>query len=136
MGRERTRRLHAMQRLSEVNMTPLMDLTFLLLITFMITFPALEQGIAIQLPRASADKIEPLESQTITIDAGGQVFFNNRPVSLEELEKRLAAGIERDPDLSVLIRGDERVAYREIVKVLRILKTVQVRRMALVTEPN
>ena len=81
MGRERTRRSGEKKRISDINMTPLMDLTFLLLITFIITFPTLEQGITIRLPRGKASKIDQSKSQSISIDVAGKVFFNNRPVS-------------------------------------------------------
>ena len=123
------------QRISDVNMTPLIDLTFLLLITFMITFPVIEQGINVNLPRVSASPIDQLRSQNITVNIEGQVFLNNRMVSLAELGEQLTELAGRDPNLSVLIRGDERVAYAEIVKVLRVLRATGVTRMALVTEP-
>ena len=134
MGRER-RRL-PLPRLSEVQMTSLMDLTFLLLITFIITYPVLEQGINVKLPRGTADAIENLKSQTVAVDAQGGVFLNNRRISLEALENELTALIGQDPQTAVLVRGDERIDYGQIVKVLRVLHKAGVTRMALVTEPE
>jgi biopolymer transport protein ExbD len=134
MGRER-RRL-PLPRLSEVQMTSLMDLSFLLLITFIITYPVLEQGINVKLPRGTADAIENLKSQTVAVDAQGGVFLNNRRISLEALENELTALIGQDPQTAVLVRGDERIDYGQIVKVLRVLHKAGVTRMALVTEPE
>lgn len=134
MGRERTKREGA-KRISDINMTPLMDLTFLLLITFIITFPTLEQGITIRLPHGKASKIDQSKSQSISIDFTGKVFFNNRPVTPAELETALGEIAAQDPQPPVLVRCDERVSYGELAKTLRILHACKISRMALVTEP-
>lgn len=117
-------------------MTSLMDLSFLLLITFIITYPTLEQGINIKLPRGRADPIENLKSQNLTIDAQGSLFFNNRQTTLAELEQALVDLVAQDPQAAVLIRGDERLDYGQIIRVLRVFHKARVVRMALVTEPE
>jgi len=117
-------------------MTSLMDLSFLLLITFIITYPSLEQGINIKLPRGQAESIEPLKSQSVTVDAQGGLFFNNRPTTLGELEQALTDLIALDPQTPVLVRGDTRLDYGRIIQVLRVLHRARVVRMALVTEPE
>ncbi len=117
-------------------MTSLMDLSFLLLIVFIITYPALEQGINIKLPRGEAESIANLKSQSVTIDASGAIFYNNRPTSLAELEEELTKLIATDAEAPVLIRGDERLDYGQIIKVLRVMHRSRVTRMALVTEPE
>lgn len=134
MGRERRRQ--PLPRLSEIQMTSLMDLSFLLLIVFIITYPALEQGINIKLPRGEAESIANLKSQSVTIDASGAIFYNNRPTSLAELEEELTKLIATDAEAPVLIRGDERLDYGQIIKVLRVMHRSRVTRMALVTEPE
>jgi biopolymer transport protein ExbD len=133
MGRERRRQ--PLTRLSEIQMTSLMDLSFLLLITFIITYPTLEQGINVKLPRGQAARIDQVKSQNVTIDPRGQVFLNNRAITLAELEQRLTELVTQDPQTAVLVRGDERIEYGQIVKVLRVLHNSRVARMALVTEP-
>ncbi len=133
MGRDRRRQ--PLKRLSEIQMTSLMDLSFLLLITFIITYPTLEQGINVKLPRGEAARIDQVKSQNVTIDLQGQVFLNNRPIALSELERQLTALVTKDPQTAVLVRGDERIEYGQIVKVLRVLHNSRVARMALVTEP-
>ncbi len=122
--------------MSDPNMTPLIDLTFLLLITFIITFPMLEQGISIKLPRGKTEKIEQNKSQSITVALDGKVYFNNREVSADELENELRQLAEQDPQPPVLVRCDERVEYGVLMKTLKLLHACKISRMALVTEPT
>ncbi|MBR0056522.1 MAG: biopolymer transporter ExbD [Kiritimatiellae bacterium] len=135
MGRERQKG-RALKIIAEVNMTPLIDLTFLLLITFILAFPMIEQGIRIQLPKANADKLQEKKSQTITIKYAGGVFLNDRPVTTEALEAALAEIAREDPQPPVLVRCDERVDYGEMMKTVRLLHSCRITRMALVTEPD
>jgi biopolymer transport protein ExbD len=122
--------------MSDPNMTPLIDLTFLLLITFIITFPMLEQGISIKLPRGKTEKIEQNKSQAITVALDGKVYFNNREISADELENELRQLAEQDPQPPVLVRCDERVEYGVLMKTLKLLHACKISRMALVTEPT
>jgi biopolymer transport protein ExbD len=122
--------------MSDPNMTPLIDLTFLLLITFIITFPMLEQGISIKLPRGKTEKIEQNKSQAITVGLDGKVYFNNREISADELENELRQLAEQDPQPPVLVRCDERVEYGVLMKTLKLLHACKISRMALVTEPT
>lgn len=117
----------------EINMTPLIDMTFLLLITFIITMPAMEQGIAIKLPQGSADILPNKKSNVVTLDAEGRVFLNNRPLSLDELERALGNLAAENPETAVLVRADERLDYGKIMKVMKLLYKVKITRMALVT---
>ena len=135
MGRER-RGQQQRGRMSDPNMTPLIDLTFLLLITFIITFPMLEQGISIKLPRGKTEKIEQNKSQSITVALDGKVYFNNREISAGELENELKQLAEQDPQPPVLVRCDERVEYGVLMKTLKLLHACKISRMALVTEPT
>ena len=135
MGRERTGRQQR-GRMSDPNMTPLIDLTFLLLITFIITFPMLEQGISIRLPRGKTEKIEQNKSQAITVAPDGRVYFNNREISADDLENELKQLAEQDPQPPVLVRCDERVEYGVLMKTLKLLHACKISRMALVTEPT
>ena len=122
--------------MSDPNMTPLIDLTFLLLITFIITFPMLEQGISIKLPRGKTEKIEQNKSQAITVALDGKVYFNNREISADELENELRQLAEQDPQPPVLVRCDERVEYGVLMKTRKLLHACKISRMALVTEPT
>lgn len=135
MGRERQRG-RALRPISDVNMTPLIDLTFLLLIAFILAFPVIEQGIKVQLPKANTDKLEEKKSRTLSIRYGGGIFLDNREVSGEALEEALAEIAKQEPQPPVLVRCDERVDYGEMMKTLRMLHAAKITRMALVTEPS
>ena len=122
------------QRISDVNMTPLIDLTFLLLIAFIITFPLIETGISIKLPVGKTDKLPEKKAQNVTVDAKGVIHLNSKEVSEAELEAQLATEVAKDRDLAVLIRGDENLQYGAIVKIMRIMYNLQITRMALFTQ--
>jgi biopolymer transport protein TolR len=112
----------------------MMDLTFLLLITFIITFPLVEQGIPVNLPKAAAKEITSDSAHTITVDRGGSVYLDDVPMSLEELAGQVAQIAVSEPDMAVMVRADERIQYGKVVAVMRILHQANIVRMALVTE--
>ena len=116
-------------------MNSLIDLTFLLLVTFIVTLPKLEQGISIMLPQAKTDVLPTKEKKanTVTVDKDNVIYLNDVPLTLEELEKRLAAMAAEDPDVPLLVRGDERNSYGDVMKVVKIVYKCKIRRMALVT---
>ena len=119
---------------ANIDMNSLIDLTFLLLVTFILTIPALEQGISIMLPRAKTDTLpnKNNKANTITVSQTG-TFFNNAPVTLEALEQDLLAKVKEDPDVPVLVRGDERLTYGAVMDVVKLVYKCKVRKMALVT---
>jgi biopolymer transport protein ExbD len=124
------------RQISEINMTPLLDLTFLLLITFIITVPLIEQGIQIRLPKGKASAMEQPNTSSITLDDQGGLFLDNVPVAEEVLSAELQAKVAADPDVTILVRADERLAYGKVVALLRILHDARISRMALVTAPE
>ena len=126
----------ALQEIKEINMTPLIDLTFLLLITFIITFPLLEQGIQVNLPRGKADPLDERMMRTITMDAQGELYLDRVPITREELGQEMASLGQADPETIVLVRADETLAYGRLVEVLNILREAKIARMALVTAPE
>lgn len=121
---------------ASITMDSLIDLTFLLLVTFILTLPALEQGITIQLPQAKTDTLpqKDKKANTITVDVNNRVYFNNVPISLEDLEADLKAKVAEDPDVPVLVRGDERLEYGAVMDVVKIVYKCKVRKMAIVTK--
>lgn len=129
--------LTTMKALSEINLTPLMDLTFILLITFIITFPMIEQGIAINLPQGAARPLPTdISRAVVSLDGAGKLFLDDRPVSMDELLTRLTALAKTDPETTVYVRADQEVAYGEVVRVLRALHERKLTRIALVTRPD
>ena len=131
----RRRRNRGEKPKAQVDMTSLIDLTFLLLVTFIVTLPALEQGVSIMLPQAKTDQLPTKDNKAniVTIDALNRVFLNNKPITLEELESTLMTMSREDPDLPVLVRGDERLEYGQVMNVVKILHKCKIRKMALVT---
>lgn len=124
----------SLDEIKEINLTPLIDLTFLLLITFIITFPLIEQGIPVNLPRGKAADLQDERARTITLDATGQIYLDQRPVSRDELSTEMKALGAADPDATVLVRADERIAYGRLAELLRILHEARIARLALVTQ--
>ena len=121
---------------ASIDMNSLIDLTFLLLVTFMLTIPALEQGVTIMLPRAKTDTLpsKNAKANVITVDVNHRVFMNNVPITLEDLRKDLQAKVAADPDVPVHVRGDERLEYGAVMDVVKIVYDCHVRKMALVTQ--
>ena len=118
-----------------IDMNSLIDLTFLLLVTFIVTLPALEQGISIMLPQAKTDQLptKDKKANVVTIDKNNRIFFKDKPITLDELESTLAAMAAEDPDVPVLVRGDERLDYGSVMNVVKVVYKCKLRRMALVT---
>lgn len=117
-----------------IDMTSLMDLTFLLLITFIVTMPALEQSISVRLPQGKADELPQKKVNTISLDVEGKTYFNNAEIILDDLERTLGNLAAEDPETAILVRGDERIEYGKIAAILKILYKVKITRMALVTQ--
>jgi len=128
--------LTSLKQISEINLTPLMDLTFILLITFIITFPLIEQGIPIDLPKGKAEELEADRARTISLDKEGELYLDDSPVTLELLAVRMSELKRASPDAMVLVRADERLRYGRVVDVLKLLHETQIARMALVTEAD
>lgn len=128
--------LTSLREMSEINMTPLIDLTFLLLITFIITFPLLEQGIPVNLPRGKAEELDRKQTRTITVDAQGTLYLDDLKISREELAVEMAALGRAQPDITVFVRADESLRYAQIVDVLAVLHEAKIGRVALVTQPE
>ncbi len=126
--------LSSLKPISEINLTPLMDLTFILLITFIITFPLIEQGIPVNLPIGRAAPLPEAQSRAITLDREGTLYLDNVAIEADALAARLHEIGAADPATAFLIRADEAIAYGRVVEVLRLLRAAGLTRMALVTQ--
>ena len=126
--------LVSLNQISDINMTPLMDLTFILLITFIITFPLIEQGIAINLPKGKAADMQDAVSRSISLNLDQQLYLDDLPVSKEELLASMAEIGLNEPDTTIYVRADRKLAYGDVVEIMRILHEANITRMALVTE--
>ncbi|MCS6771479.1 MAG: biopolymer transporter ExbD [Kiritimatiellae bacterium] len=128
--------IRPLREISEINMTPLIDLTFLLLITFIITMPLLEQGIPVNLPKGRAQDMDTPVSRTITLDAEGRIYLEKVSVTLSQLGEQMKALAQAEPSLTVMVRADERLQYGKVVEVMRALYEANVTRLGLVTTPD
>ncbi len=128
--------LNRSRLISELNMTPLIDLTFLLLITFMITIPLVEQGIRVRLPKGKTSELDTARTFSIALNDKAELFFDNLPTTPELLANDLKAKAEADPDVTILVRADEAIPYGKVVAVLRLMHEANITRMALVTDPR
>ncbi len=131
LGRKKPSRV-----INNIDMTSLIDLTFLLLITFIITMPALEQGISIRLPQGKADDLPNKQPSIVSLNLEGKVYLNNREITLDDLERTLGNQAAENPELAVLVRGDEQLAYGKVIDVMKILYKVRITKMALVTQAD
>lgn len=120
---------------AQIDMNSLIDLTFLLLVTFIVTLPALEQGVSIMLPQAKTDELPTKngKANTVTIDMDGKIFLNDKPTTADDLEDTLKAMAAADPDVPVLVRGDERLDYGSVMNVVKIIYKCKIHKMSLVT---
>ena len=120
---------------ANIDMNSLIDLTFLLLVVFIVTLPTLEQSIHIMLPVGKVNKAQDDKKKTfaISIDAGSKIFVGETPTTLDDLKAQLAAKLAEDPELSVLVRGDVRVSYGDVYNVVKIAKDCNVKHLGLVS---
>lgn len=125
------------QSLTELNITPLLDLAFVLLVIFIITTTPVVNDLDLNLPTASKkQKDSPPKANYVTVDAAGAIHLNKKPVTLDGLLTELVQLRMDDPDLSVIVRGDSKTKYRHIVTVMDALQQANVVKVDLATEPN
>ncbi|MGA2748407.1 MAG: biopolymer transporter ExbD [Verrucomicrobiota bacterium] len=122
--------------LSELNITPLLDLAFVLLVIFIITTTPMVNDLNLNLPTAAPrPKDPPKKPNYVTVDGAGRIFLNMKPVDLIALQQLMVQLREQDPDLSVVVRGDSAVGYQKIINVLDVLQQANVTKVGLATEP-
>ncbi len=126
----------SLSEISEINLTPLMDLTFILLIAFIITYPLIEQGVAVNLPRGDAASVDRETSRTITVAETGTLFFDDLPIEPGDLLATLQMLGASTPDITIYIRADQNLQYGAVMEVMQMLKKAEITRMALITQPE
>jgi biopolymer transport protein ExbD len=105
--------------ISDINMTPLIDVMLVLLVIFIITAPLLTHAIKLDLPKEQAKSLESeAKSVTISIDSKGQLFWNADKLQLEDLDKRFNAQVIEDKNISIQLRADNQTAYQWVAKVM------------------
>lgn len=127
--------------LAEINVVPYIDVMLVLLVIFMVTAPMLMQGVEVELPKADAAPVEDQDAEPliVSIDSQGQLFLNlganeKQVLELATVRQRVAAVLRRTPDKPVLVWGDQKVAYGDVVVVMTALQEAGAPSVGLVTE--
>jgi biopolymer transport protein ExbD len=123
--------------MSEINMTPLVDVMLVLLIIFIITVPVLTHSVKVDLPRAdnTPNELKP-ETISLAVNADGAIFWNETQVSFEDLEARLSAEASKQPQPEIHIRGDKAAAYEHVIQTMAAVQRAGILKLGFVTEPG
>lgn len=120
---------------TDINVTPMLDLAYVLLIIFIILTTATVQGISVNLPKASAaPSLAKPQTKAVTITADGTIFLDTFPVTLQELESLLTQYKAVNPALPVVIKADAHIQYQLVVDVLDLMGRLQITQLGLVTQ--
>ncbi len=133
------RRRQRARPMSEINVTPFVDVMLVLLIVFMVTAPLLSAGVPVNLPEANAKPLAAeKEPVAVTIDADGRVFVKNKEVPIDELVAKLSDAVGGNLDQRIYIRGDRSVSYGAIMRVMGDINGAGFRNIGLVSlkEPS
>jgi biopolymer transport protein ExbD len=133
VGRRNARRRHLN---AEVNIINLVDVVLVLLIIFMITAPMMQAGIEVKLPRAIARPMESPEALTVTVARDGQILLGDTRVTWPEFQSSLQAIVNIKKPTGVFVRGDERVPFGEVLRVLGVVRQAGIDNVGLVAEPE
>lgn len=120
---------------ADMNLTAMSDLTFLLLITFIITFPMIEQGIPVKLPKGKSRQMDAQKkTSSVTIDEEGRIYLGDKLVDFDQLARELEARVAEEPELKLVVRGDVEARFGGVAEVMRIAERAGVRAMAVATK--
>jgi biopolymer transport protein ExbD len=118
----------------DINITPMLDLAYVLLVIFIIMTTASVQGIKVELPKASATvSLSKPQTQVISVANNGNIYLNAYPVTISDLENRLKTQKSLTPDFPVVLKGDAAVQYQKVMEVLDLLRRIDLPHVGLVT---
>jgi len=121
--------------MSEINVTPLVDVMLVLLVVFMVAAPLLTVGVPVDLPQTQAPPItEPKEPLVITINGEGHIFIQETEIPTDSLVPRLQAITGSNPDALLYVRGDRAINYGRVVEVMSLVSTAGFRKVSLIAE--
>jgi biopolymer transport protein ExbD len=120
----------------DINITPMLDLAYVLLVIFIIMTTATIQGMKVNLPKASpSPSLAQQTTKAITVDNSGKIFLDTIPVTLPELEQRLQQQKALTPEFPVVVRGDAQAQFQNIVDVLDLLARLNITQVGIATKP-
>ncbi len=123
------------QPMSDINMTPLIDVMLVLVVIFIITAPLLTSSIKLDLPQTDAAKAgDAPKSVTVVMDAAGQIYLKDQPVTLDELARQLSSSASANPQTEVLLRADQVVPYGRVVEVMGAAQKAGLNRIGFVAD--
>jgi biopolymer transport protein TolR len=124
------------QPVSQINVTPLVDVMLVLLVIFMVTAPIIQQGVQVALPRVKAEALPGKEEQfVVSITRDNQIYLNDTKLDAVALTDKLAAISRERPDRQVFIRADEQVPYGEVIRTMAAIKAAGIENVGMVTQP-
>jgi len=122
--------------MSDINVTPFVDVMLVLLIIFMVTAPMMMQGVEVNLPKTTTKRIKTQEAPLIlTVNKKKEVFLENHRIKLKNLEKKIGKIFENRREKEILLRADKDVPYGFVIKVISRVKRAGIDKMGMVTEP-
>jgi biopolymer transport protein TolR len=123
--------------MSDINVTPFVDVMLVLLIIFMVTAPMMMQGVDVALPEATSAPLPSDQEQLmVTIDKNNQVYINDHQVGLDFLQEKLKKILEGRKDREVFLRADKEISYGMVVRVMAEIKGAGIEKLGMVTEPD
>ena len=129
-------RSSAKEPISEINVTPFVDVMLVLLIIFMVTAPLLTVGVQVDLPETSADTLpEETEPLTLTINAKGEIFIQETKVEYEKIIAKIMAVSNNRTETRIFVRGDKNINYGRVLEVMGMLSGSGFTKVALISEP-
>ena len=129
---------HSLHTLSELNVTPLLDLAFVLLIIFIITTPLMDNKMDVSLPGSNAaqNAVDPSSVQTVTLHRDEQITLNNVPVDLAGLAGELERLHNERPEIAVLIRSDKSLPVQKLVDIMNAVQRANISKVGVATQPD
>jgi biopolymer transport protein TolR len=122
--------------MSEINVTPLVDVMLVLLVVFMVAAPLLTIGVPVDLPQTAAPPItDPTEPLVISIDGSGQIFIQDAVIETEALVPRLQAITDYNPDALLYVRADKSIDYGRVLEVMSLVSSAGFRKVSLIAQP-
>ena len=129
---------HSFSTLSEINVTPLLDLAFVLLIIFIITTPLMDKSVDLVIPssKSAPNAVNPAAVQTISINRLSEIKLNNQATDLDQLASKLTALKQSLPETAVVIRADRELPVQKLINVMDAVQSAQITKVGVVTNPE